>query len=87
MWVLPSWNFWFSRGRHYTNKPYITFKWGQVSMTVQEAVTQRTCCSERNPSRDIYLFIFKDFIYLFVRETEREAETQAEGEAGPLRGA
>ena len=28
------------------------------------------------------LFIFKDFIYLFMRDTEREAETQAEGEAG-----
>ena len=27
-------------------------------------------------------FFFKDFIYLFMRDTEREAETQAEGEAG-----
>ena len=26
----------------------------------------------------------KDFIYLFVRDTEREAETQAEGEGGSL---
>ena len=25
-------------------------------------------------------FFFKDFIYLFMRDTEREAETQAEGE-------
>ena len=28
---------------------------------------------------------FKDFIYLFTRDTERGAETQAEGEAGSLR--
>ena len=33
-----------------------------------------------------YLF-FKDFIYLFMRDTVKEAETQAEGEAGSLRGA
>ena len=35
------------------------------------------------------LFVFKDFIYLFMRDTEREreAETQAEGEAGSLQGA
>ena len=26
----------------------------------------------------------KDFIYLFMRDTQREAETQAEGEAGSL---
>ncbi|XP_072606274.1 uncharacterized protein [Vulpes vulpes] len=30
---------------------------------------------------------FKDFICLFMRDTQREAETQAEGEAGSLRGA
>ena len=35
----------------------------------------------------IYLFLFfKDFIYLFMRDTEREAETQAEGEAGSMQG-
>ena len=37
------------------------------------------------------LFFFKDFIYLFMRDTERErereAETQAEGEAGSMQGA
>ena len=33
-----------------------------------------------------FLF-FKDFIYVFMRDTEREAETQAEGEAGSLQGA
>ena len=32
-------------------------------------------------------FFFKDFIYLFMRDTKREAETQAEGEAGSPRGA
>ena len=42
-------------------------------------------------------FFFKDFIYLFMRDTERqtqrerererEAETQAEGEAGSTQGA
>ena len=29
---------------------------------------------------------FKDFIYLLMRDTEREAETQAEGEAGSMQG-
>ena len=27
---------------------------------------------------------FKDFIHLFMRDTQREAETQAEGEAGSM---
>ena len=31
-------------------------------------------------------FLKKDFIYLFMTDTQREAETQAEGEAGSLRG-
>ena len=39
-------------------------------------------------SLHLYLYFilsfFKDFIYLFIRDTEREAETQAEGEAGSL---
>ena len=30
---------------------------------------------------------FKDFIYLFMGDTQKEAETQAEGEAGSLQGA
>ena len=35
-----------------------------------------------------FIFIFlKDFIYLFIRDTQGEAETQAEGEAGPMQGA
>ena len=28
------------------------------------------------------MYFFKDFIYLFMRDTERKAKTQAEGEAG-----
>ena len=34
------------------------------------------------------LFFFKDFIYLFMRDTHThtEAETQAEGEAGSMQG-
>ena len=35
----------------------------------------------------VSVFVFKDFIYLFMRDIEREAETQAEGEAGSLQGA
>ena len=31
-------------------------------------------------------YFFEDFIYLFVRDTETQAETQAEGEAGSLQG-
>ena len=33
------------------------------------------------------IYIFKDFIYLFMRDTEKEAETQAEEEAGSSQGA
>ena len=33
------------------------------------------------------MFFFKDFVYLFKRDTQREAETQAEGEAGFMQGA
>ena len=35
----------------------------------------------------LFYFIFKDFTYLFMRDTQREAETQAEGEADSSRGA
>ena len=31
-------------------------------------------------------FFLKDSIYLFMRDTQREAETQAEGEAGSMQG-
>ena len=36
-----------------------------------------------------FFFLFKDFIYLLMRDTqrEREAKTQAEGEAGSMQGA
>ena len=34
-----------------------------------------------------FFFFFKDFIYLFMRDTEKEAETQAEGGAGSMQGA
>ena len=41
-------------------------------------------------STSIRNFFKKDFIYLFMRDTERErereAETQAEGEAGSMQG-
>ena len=32
-------------------------------------------------------FFLKDFVYLFMRDIQREAETQVEGEAGSMRGA
>ena len=36
----------------------------------------------------IQLILFlKDVMYLFMRDREREAETQAEGEAGSMQGA
>ena len=34
-----------------------------------------------------FCLFFKDFIYSFMRDTEKEAETQAEGEAGSMQGA
>ena len=38
-----------------------------------------------------YIYIFKDFIYLFMRDTQKEreteTETQAEGEADSMQGA
>ena len=33
------------------------------------------------------VYFLKDFIYLFMKDREREAETQAEGEAGSIQGA
>ena len=36
---------------------------------------------------DIFFFYKKDCIYLFMRDTKRESETKAEGEAGSLWGA
>ena len=37
------------------------------------------------PKIRFYFIFLKGFIYLFMRDTEREAETQTEGEAGSLR--
>ena len=34
-----------------------------------------------------YYLFFKDFIFLFMREREIVAETQAEGDAGSMQGA
>ena len=34
-----------------------------------------------------FVYFFKDFIYLSMRDIEREAETQAEGKAGSMQGA
>ena len=34
----------------------------------------------------VLYFLKKDFFYLFIRDTEREAETQAKGETGSLQG-
>ena len=40
------------------------------------------------PPQNMLLYFLKIlFIYLLMRDTEREAETQAEGEAGSLQGA
>ena len=35
----------------------------------------------------VFIIFKKDIIYLFMRDTQREAETQAEGEAGSMQGA
>ena len=34
-----------------------------------------------------FFFFIKGFIYLLMRDTEREAEAQAEGESGSMQGA
>ena len=36
------------------------------------------------PFQHFIFIFFKDFMYLFMRDTGREAETQAEGEAGSM---
>ena len=38
----------------------------------------------RKGNKLLLLLLFKYFIYLFMRDTEREAETQAKGEAGSM---
>ena len=44
----------------------------------------RACASVSKGWKQIFK---KDFIYLFMREREREAKTQAEGKAGSMQGA
>ena len=42
--------------------------------------------SQRHPTKGILSFFFEDFIYLLMKDTQREAETQAEGEVrSPMR--
>ena len=38
----------------------------------------------QSSAHNFIFYFLKDFISLFMRDTEREAETQAEGEAGSL---
>ena len=71
-----------------------TGPWSSSSVRVQRT---DTCDSQRweviasweipNYSQlsQLLLFFFKDFIYLFMRDAQREAETQAEEEADSLR--
>ena len=43
---------------------------------------------KRKCQKIVRFFFLKDFIYLFMRDAEREAEAQAEGkEAGSMQGA
>ena len=48
--------------------------------------TKSAACLNRNINilHGIFFLILKDFIYIFMRDTAREAETQAEGEAGSM---
>ena len=36
---------------------------------------------------NVLVYFFKAFMYLFMRDTEKKGETQAEGEAGSMQGA
>ena len=47
---------------------------------------ESTFCSGLTSQSNISIFL-KDFVYLFMKDPQREAETQAEGEAGSLQGA
>ena len=51
---------------------------------VKKSLAEKTM--ESNSLSLVCLF-FKDFIYLFMRDTEIEGETQAEREAGSMQGA
>ena len=54
-----------------------------IQCGISETNEQRR--KEKRQTKKQTLFLNKDFIYLFMRE--REAETQAEGEAGSMQGA
>ena len=52
------------------------------------SVNQTVLFSSQNclPTVCLLPFSFKDFIYLFIREKDREVETQTEGEASSMQG-
>ena len=56
----------------------------------QHGIREYQQCSINQMYHFITTFFFKDFIYLFMRDTQRElerAETEEEGEAGSMQGA
>ena len=65
--------------------------WGPSSLrsAVASQNTQHRASHLIREMDSIHYSFLKDilFIYLFLRDTEREAETQAEGEAGSMQGA
>ena len=54
-------------------------------MEMKQNIAMLMICSKGSAQRN--LFFKKDFVYVFMSNTEREAETKAEGEAGSLWGA
>ena len=70
--------------------PGVQFHWGTLQRLCGHIYlrcrTQVEQDLQMHPLVGIF-FSFLDFIYLFMRDTEREAETQAEGKAGSLQGA
>ena len=59
---------------------------GFFFLCVFKSLVASTILTIMNTSTIHCMIFFKDFIYLFMRDTEREAETQAEGEAGSMQG-
>ena len=53
------------------------------------SIKSKSALYDLTPPKVSSLFFFFNFIYLFMRDTERarEVETQAEGEAGSMQGA
>ena len=79
--------YWVSRTE--SQKPLLGQSWGQGPLLQGQAAwpySSYFASMKVKVCTFIYLFL-KDFIYLFTRDTHRDAETQAEGEAGSLRGA